>query len=271
MFRLLGSFGFWRDGREVDLGPARQRSVLAVLLVHLGQPMPTPGLIDRVWGDQPPRRAREVLYTYLSRLRGVLAGASVSLCRQRGGYLCVVDGTLVDLAEFARLTAQAAGERNATARLRLLRRASNLWQGEPLGGLDGDWIQRTRDRLHQQWLSVVIDRVKLEMDLGQHATLVTELSDVVSAHPAVEPLVGQLMVALHRCGRHTEALEVFRRTRALMIEQLGLEPGPELQRLEYAILTNAPELGLRPVAVAGPTRPASTRFTGRRTVPSRAR
>ncbi len=247
--------------------------MLAVLLIDHGRPLEATVIIDRVWGDRPPKHARDVLYTYMSRLRSILAGEPVSLRRANGGYLCEGDPELVDLHQFYRFTARAAEERDPAARLDMLRRATALWRDEePLQGLTGPWIDGSRQRLRQQWLSAVISRYDLELGHGQHVAMIDELTGLVQRNPTVEPLAGQLMIALHRSGRHCEALDTYQRTRAALIEEQGLEPGSALRELQHAILTGdqALALGPRPASPPGAPPPVPAQlprpvhgFTGR--------
>jgi len=160
---------------------------------------------------------------------------------------------------FVRLT--VAGPADPAAKVRQLHQALALWHGEPLNGISGDWAEATRLRLRQQWLNTVLACNDLELKLGRHTDLVTRLSDLVSERPTLEPLVAQLMLTLHRCGRRVEALDLYRHTRRHMIAELGLEPGPALQQLERAILTGDPALNPpTPNSSAAPGGPAGSRL-----------
>jgi DNA-binding SARP family transcriptional activator/tetratricopeptide (TPR) repeat protein len=266
-FHLLGRFRLIHDDVEADLGPSRQRCVLAALLHPAGQRVTTEALIERVWGAEPPR-TRDALYVYLTRLRRILRPLGVTVDGRAGGYLCRIGDGSVDLDRFTELTRYAAQATDAATRAVLLRKALGLWQGEPLGGLTGDWAQRTRERLRQQWMSAVLARYDAELELGNHKEAVSDLSALVEQHPQVEPLAGQLMLALHRSGRHVEALEVYRQVRKLLVAEQGLEPGPALRALERAVLTNDPALAapvlLRARSASAPTLPSRVAdFTGR--------
>jgi DNA-binding SARP family transcriptional activator len=239
-FQLLGPVGLWSGAREVELGPARQRSVLAVLLLCHGAPVSTDVLIGRVWGDRPPARARDVLYTYVTRLRGQLG--AVRLTRSAGGYAVDVGADAIDICRFNRFLVAADTCPDPGTRLQLLKDALALWRGEPLAGLSSGWLDRTRERLRRQHTGVQVARFELELRLRRHAQVVHELCDLVAAQPTVEPLVGHLMVALYRCGRQAEALAVYRDTRRTLVEQEGLEPGQALRDLERAILATDPAL-----------------------------
>lgn len=246
-FRLLGPVGLWLDGREVDLGPARQRSVIAALLINHGRATPAHELVDDVWGDHPPKLARDVLYTYLTRLRRALP-AGVGLVRTSAGYLVDVDPDALDVHRFTRLSAPASGE--PADRVARLRRALSLWRGEPLQGMTSDWAERTRERLRRQRMAALVACHDLELGLGRHADLVDELDALVGQHPTNEALVARLMLALYRCGRQADALAAYRAARDALVEQLGLEPGEDLRTLERRILSHDP--GLRPPTAGRP-------------------
>ncbi|MEU1244170.1 BTAD domain-containing putative transcriptional regulator [Micromonospora parva] len=254
-FRVLGPVGLWLAGNEVDLGPARQRCVLAALLLNDGKPLSTEAAIARVWGEDAPARSKELLYIYMSRLRKALRAANgVQLRRSSGGYLLDVPQNAVDASLFTRLTAEATtgtsgdgGGLDPATRVRLFRSALALWRGTPLDGLSGAWTEGTREHLRRRRLKALENCFDLELQLGNHSALVNELSDLVDLHPTVEPLVGQLMLALYRSGRQASALAAFRDTRKLLVDDYGLEPGPALRQLEHAILVNDPSLDLQTV------------------------
>ena len=160
--RLLGPVQFWVAHKPVDVGPAKQRTVLAVLLVDAGRPVATDTLIDRVWGESPPASSRNGLYSYVARLRRVLRQASlgaapVLLEYVPGGYRLDIDRHRVDLHQFHHLIEQA--QRPGVTdeqRSSILEQANRLWRGEPLAGLSGEWAARTRDLLAQQRLEVAL-------------------------------------------------------------------------------------------------------------------
>lgn len=167
-FRLLGHFALLDGQTQVSLGPARQRCVLALLLAHHDQPLPTDTIVDRVWGDRPPQRSREVLYVYMTRLRQVLAGLPARIERQRAGYLCRVERSAIDLHRFTDLSAASWTQPDPAQRLRTLREALALWQGEPLGGLNGHWVGEEREKLRRHWLSTVRACHETEQALAHH-------------------------------------------------------------------------------------------------------
>jgi DNA-binding SARP family transcriptional activator len=239
-FRVLGPVECHISGEPADLGPPKQRAVLAVLLVDAGQPVSSARLIDRVWGDKPPAQVHSVLYTYVSRIRRAL-GPGPRLLRRFGGYLLDVERSRVDVHQFRSLAqhSRAPGTDDDQRRVLLLQ-ALGRWQGEPLAGIAGDWAGRVRDSLIRERLTVQLAYFDLELRHGRHREMIGELAELAAAHPTVEPLVGQLMLALHRSGRQREALDAFHLLRRRMVVELGVEPGLELHHLYRAMLTGEP-------------------------------
>ncbi|MEO3751541.1 BTAD domain-containing putative transcriptional regulator [Streptomyces sp. B6B3] len=259
--RLLGTVEVRApdNGRAVA-GPQLQRSVLAILAMVPGRPVTAEALIDRVWGHQPPENARDVLYTYVSRLRRLLREAAApdaddaagSVRRVAGGYLLDVRAEDVDLHRARALAASARELRDrpggAEPAAELLREATELWRGVPLSGLKGEWAQRVRASLEQELVTMLTDRFDLELRLGRHADAVGGLLTALLEHPLVEPLTGQLMLALYRSGRQSDALEAYARTRRLLVAELGEGPGRALSDLHQRILRQDPTLDHRPDA-----------------------
>ena len=235
-FRVLGDFELRIGAGAVDTGHARQRRVLLALLVDANQMVSVDQLIDRVWADRPPQRARDVLYNYVSRLRRILAaGDDVAITRRPGGYLLRVDALAVDLHLFDHLTAQAraADDDEATA---LFARALGLWRGEAFATLDHPWLNPVRDAVHNRRVAAELDRTDVELRRGKHNDILPELSTRAAALPLDERLAGQLMLALYRSGRQSEALDQYRRVRSRLAEDLGIDPGPALRALHQQIL-----------------------------------
>ncbi|MBW4722176.1 AfsR/SARP family transcriptional regulator [Saccharothrix obliqua] len=254
-FRVLGPVEAEVDGRPVDLGHARQRWVLAVLLVAANQWLSADQLLDRAWGDRIPYGGRDSLYGYLSRLRRALrATGEADIVRRSGGYELVVDPDAVDVHRFHRLVADAHATDDEGAAA-LLGRALELWRGEPCTGLDTPWIDAVRAELERQRLAAELDHNDLRLRLGRHAGLLTGLAALTTTHPLDERLAGQFMLALYRNGRQADALDHYRRLRARLAEDLGTDPGPDLQRLHQRILAADPALA-DPAAEAG--RPPAT-------------
>ena len=239
--RVLGPVGVWSSGAEVDTGPAKQRTVLAALALHQG-PLPTGVLIDRLWGDNPPRHAHAVLYTYVSRLRAALrAGTAITIDHDEDGYQLVVDAGSVDVHRFEHLLAEAAGRPDGEA-VPMLRRALGLWRGDALAALPGGWAEQTRRRLGRSRLGAAAQCFSAELRLGRHAEIVDELAAEVTRQPTAEPLVECLMLALYRAGRPAEALQAYRRASSALIELQGLEPSDRLRALRHSVLTDDPAL-----------------------------
>ncbi|MDT0544703.1 AfsR/SARP family transcriptional regulator [Streptomyces lonegramiae] len=284
-FRVLGPVEAWTGNRHVDLGHAKQRSVIAVLLVEANRVVPAGQLIDRVWGEEPPASVRSVLYGYVARLRAALraleegaAGAvepgGARLARRSGGYVLEVAPELVDLHRFRGLGAEAAAmEEDPTRAAGLLRGALGLWRGEALSGLSGDWAWNMRERLGSEHIAARLALGDAELRLGRHGELLPELRDLAAAHPLDERVVRQLIVTLYRCGRQAEALEVYTRTRERLADELGVDPGPELQALYQRILVGdldvrAPAQPSSQATSADPVPPGPQDHSGPRLIPA---
>ncbi len=241
VFRLLGGIDAEVDGDLIDLGHVRQRAVLAVLLVECNRPVAPDQLVDRIWGDQPPQRASATVYSYLSRLRRLLAPVDgVELARRSGGYVLLVDPMAVDLHRFRQLAAEAARAPDRETALSLFGQALELWRGEPFAGADTDWLSRERETALRERLAAELDRNDLALACGRHAAVLGEMQALARTHPLDERLAAQLMVALYRSGRQGEAQEVFDRVRRRLAEELGTDPGPLLRQAHHQILTGEP-------------------------------
>ncbi|WP_433463630.1 AfsR/SARP family transcriptional regulator [Spirillospora sp. CA-128828] len=245
-FRVIGPVELWIDGRRRDLGSTKERCVLAVLLLSPRQPVPAETLIRRVWDDAPPAKARQSLYSYMTRLRHRLDGVEgATLVSRQGSYLIDVDDQSIDLHRFRRLRDQAraiAESGDDEYALDHHRRAAELWRAEPLADLTGGWADRTRHNLEQELLAAAFLRIDLELQRGNHTDLVRELYDLTERHPQHQWPVERLMLALYRCGRPAEALEAYRRTHDLLVAESGTDPGPGLRQLQQQILRGDPEL-----------------------------
>src|SRR6201996_4933148 len=250
-FRVLGPIELWSAGRRQDLGRARARSILAMLLLTPRALVPAETLIDRLWDTEPPAKARESLSVYVARLRASLrqaVGDDLRLLGRAQGYLLEVDPETIDVHQFRRLRRQAdalAASGDYEPAAELLREADSLWRGQALAGIGGDWVARMRDALEEERRAAVLERIGCELELGQHAELVGELSQLLVQYPSDETLVGHQMTALCRSGRPADALALYRETRDRLIEEQGAEPGTGLSGLQQRILGGDPELAVR--------------------------
>ena len=250
-FRLLGPLTVTVDGTPIAVGGPKQRALLALLLLSANRVVPRERLIDELFVDQSVNSADHALRNHVSRLRKVLAPASgdeARLSARARGYLLRVEPGELDLERFELLVAEgrealAAGDAGTAARL--LRDAEALWHGRPLADLELERLAGIEaERLEELRLAAVEERIDAELALGRHLPLVAELDGLGAEHPFRERFRAQLMVALYRCGRQAAGLEVYRQTRNRLNDELGLEPGLELQQLERAILTQDPALTL---------------------------
>jgi DNA-binding SARP family transcriptional activator/tetratricopeptide (TPR) repeat protein len=260
-FGVLGTVEARIDGRTVDLGHSRQRSVLGVLLVEAGRPVTVDQLIDRVWGEDAPQRAAGALYSYLSRLRRAIADAGeAGIKRQPGGYLLTVDPQVVDLHRFRRLIIQARANESDRAAVDLITEALGLWRGEPFAGLDTPWLSAMRETLLRERFAAELDRNDVLLRLGRHCEILPALTTAVTEHPLDERLAEQAMLALYRCGRQADADEQYRRIRHSLAEELGSDPGAALRKLHERILAADPALDAPAVESRAPAAaPAGTR------------
>jgi len=223
-FRILGPLDVLDDdGRPVALPPAKPRALLVLLLLNRNRTVRTEVLVDQLWDERPPATATKTVQVYVSQLR---KGLGDRLQTRPGGYELRVGDDELDANRFEQLV--GAGE---------YRRALELWRGPALVDVRGEAFARSAaERLEESRLAALEDRIDVDLDAGKHAALVGELEQLVEEHPLRERVRGQLMLALYRSGRQAEALDVYRRTRTLLDDELGLEPSPELRELEQAIL-----------------------------------
>ncbi|SFM87875.1 DNA-binding transcriptional activator of the SARP family [Pseudonocardia ammonioxydans] len=244
-----------RDGeRRLVLPSGKVADLLAVLLVHVGQVVPRDRLVDLLWNGAPPRTAGAQLHSLISQLRRALGTDAAMLVTRPSGYLLDVDPADVDVGRFTELSREgraqlAAGQAGAAADT--LRAALALWRGSPLAGTGAAELVRTVvPGWEEDRLAVLEDRVDADLASGRHGDLVAELDAEVAGHPLRERLRGQLMLALYRSGRRADALAVYARGRRVLAEELGLDPGPALQDLHGAMLTDDP--GLSPAPAEAP-------------------
>jgi DNA-binding SARP family transcriptional activator/ABC-type oligopeptide transport system substrate-binding subunit len=251
-YRVLGPLEVLDGARAIPLGGPKQRLVLASLVVRANQVVPTERLIDEIWGDEPPEAARNALQSYLSRLRAALGKDRIE--GRAGGYLLRAEPKEVDALRFEALLREArsllAADPGAAAAK--LERALGLWRGPALADLAAEpSLRREIARLEELRLSATEHRIAAELALGRHTTVVGRLEVLTEQHPLRERLWGQLMLALYRSGRQGEALASYHRARAELVEELGIEPSPELRRLYEQILNQDPAIEL-PTAATPP-------------------
>ena len=257
-FKILGPLEVHdSSGRKLRLPAGRERVLLIALLLRRGEVVSVDALIDALWGEHSPSTAAKAVQGYVSHLRRVLGAESGGpdgvLATQAPGYVLRVNEAQVDAARFEKLAAEGrrALEDGASAEaLAMLDSALALWRGPPLAEFTfDDFAQRDIHRLTELQLEASEDRIDALLQLGRHADLVPELESLVTAHPEREHLRGQLMLVLYRSGRQADALRVYRDGRRLANE-LGLDPSPELRRLERAILDHDPVIAAPPRAPA---------------------
>jgi YVTN family beta-propeller protein len=239
-FRILGSLEAVDQDRPLVLGGPRQRTLLAILLLHRGEVVSSDRLIDELWGERPPATAAKTLQGYVSHLRKALGNGLLET--RGGGYVLVAAPGQLDAERFEVMVADARhalAEGDAKRARELLGSALGLWRGQALADLAYEpFAQGEIARLEDARVGALEDRIDADLMLGQDRALVGELEALVRLHPHRERLLGQLMLALYRSGRHADALEAYRRGRLALHDELGLEQGPELRALEQRILTH---------------------------------
>jgi DNA-binding SARP family transcriptional activator len=246
--RVLGPLEARVGGASVRLGPPKQRALLVHLVLHANEGVSTERLIDELWPEQPPETARHAIQVYVSGLRKAFGDSARIQARSNSYALRLKPGEL-DLERFRSLVADARPRLDddpATA-ARQLRAALSLWRGRALADLDGE--PGVRDlvlELEEERLQATELLAEAELAVGRHAELVPELERLLAEHPARETLYGLLMVALYRSARQADALAVYRRARARLRQELGLEPGTKLRELQAAVLRQDASLTIEP-------------------------
>ncbi|MGZ8647369.1 MAG: AfsR/SARP family transcriptional regulator, partial [Solirubrobacteraceae bacterium] len=247
-FRILGPLEVSDQDRALALGGLKQRSLLALLLLHANEIVATDRLIAELWGEAPPATASKSIQVYVMRLRRELGAER--LTTRAPGYVLHVEPEELDVAVFERLRGEARRAERARAAEKL-RAALGLWRGPPLADLAYEsFAQAEIGRLDELRLAVLEERVDADLACGRHADLVGELEALIAANPVRERLRAQLMLALYRSGRQAEALEAYRAVRRELADELGLEPGEQLRQLERAILSHDPKLDAAPASRA---------------------
>jgi predicted ATPase/DNA-binding SARP family transcriptional activator len=276
-FRILGPLEVWDEGRVLPIGGTRQRALLAILLLSVNRVVPLPRLIDLLWQGQSPETATNVIQVYVAHLRRILeserTGAAPPyrvLVHHSNGYAIHLQPDQLDAHRFEMLLHAADRARSELQWQRAserLREALALWKGPVLGEFATERFALAEiARLEELRLCAIEDRIEVDLNLDHHAAILPELRALVAEHPLRERLCGQLMLALYRNGLQAQASDVYHRTRGRLLEELGMEPGPVLERLFRDILRHAGylEAGSR-YDVPNNLPHSLTRFIGRRT------
>jgi len=257
-FRILGPLEVVEHGSALPLGGATQRTLLALLLTRANEVVSAHRLIDELWGAEPPRSGPNALQYHISRLRKALA-PSEPILTQEPGYVIRVGPEELDLLRFEALVEEARRAAPELAAQRL-REGLDLWRGPALADLAHEsFAQAEIPRLEELRLEALERRFEADLALGRHAEIVGEVKALVLEHPLRERPRAVLMQALYGSGRQVDALEVYRETRRLLVDELGIEPSPALHELEQAILRHDPalhELEQRAVRTATRSGPA---------------
>ncbi|MBH5335028.1 AfsR/SARP family transcriptional regulator [Streptomyces pactum] len=253
--KLLGPLSVEACGQSIVPTAGKPRQILALLSVYANQMLPVPTLMEEIWGSDMPRSALTTLQTYILQLRRRIAAAygpqapqasKDVLATRYGGYLLEAEPGSVDVQEYDRLVSAGndaldAGD-DVQASL-LFRQALSVWRGPALVDVRvGPILEIEVARLEESRLGVLERRIEADLRLGRHAALLTELTELTARHPLHEGLHAQCMAALYRAGRPWQALEVYQGLRARLVEDLGLEPSPRLQKLQQAVLASDPAL-----------------------------
>ena len=256
--QILGSLEARADGLAADLGPPKQRALLAILAMHVGEIVPTDRLIDLLWGERPPRTAAHSVQIYVSELRRTLEPLARGpvIATRPPGYQLDAGAATVDAREFERLVEDArrtieAGDRADGAAM--LRSAIGLWRGPALSDFAyEEFAQPYIRRLNDLHLDAIEELARVELDAGRTAEVLSLLDAAIREDPLRERSRELLMIALYRSGRHAEALRTYERLRTVLAEELGLDPSPPLQRLQQRILVHDPALLPEGVATSAP-------------------
>jgi SARP family transcriptional regulator, regulator of embCAB operon len=254
------------DGADITPSARKPRQVLATLAASPGQVVTVDTLVEELWGEQPVRSAATTIQTYVMQLRRLIAGAQPGDTAERSarakdilqtchtGYRLAVDPELVDLPRFlerARAGRRAADVGDDAGAARLLRESLDVWRGPVLIDVHtGPVLSLEATRMDEHRLAVIVTCIDAEMRLGRHAGLLAELTTLCGRHPLHEGLAARLMLALHRSGRASTAMEVFAKLRRDLVDELAIEPSEPVQRLHTGILDGDPTLDLSDTAVA---------------------
>jgi basic membrane lipoprotein Med (substrate-binding protein (PBP1-ABC) superfamily)/DNA-binding SARP family transcriptional activator len=254
-YRVLGPLEAMIDGRSVPLGPPKQRAVLAILVLHAGDIVSTDQLIDLAWGEQPPRTATHSIQIYVSDLRRVLErdGEPAAILTRPPGYELTADPDTIDARRFERLLRRGARDLEAgdpAAAALVTREALGLWRGAPLSDFAyEEFAQADIRRLEALHIDALEQLAAAELESGQERAALTAIGSAIDEDPLRERSRELQIVALYRAGRRPEALRAYEAFRALLADELGLEPSPALRQLQERVLVHDPGLG-QPVVSA---------------------
>ncbi|MFI8965356.1 BTAD domain-containing putative transcriptional regulator [Streptomyces sp. NPDC053493] len=267
---VLGPFRATLSGVPVHLTAVKPRKVFALLALQAGEAVSVASLVEEVWGEHPPRSVQTTLQTYILQIRNAIAaaladgtegeglpnGAKSVLVTEPGGYRLDIHGGLLDAHEFDALSAaghRALSQGDWPAAATYLSGALALWHGRALADVQcGPLLEVEATRLDESRMSVLQRRIEADLRLGRHHELVGELSGLAARHPLHEAVHEQLMLALYRVGRRSDALAVYRQLRRCLNQSLGLDPSPSVEHLHRAVLDSSPQLELDPSAAPGP-------------------
>ena len=245
--RLLGPFEVLTGGTTADVGGSKRQALLAMLALRQGRVVDVDGLVDGLWGEELPAAPRNALHHHIARLRAALGEESI--VGSADGY--ALKGARVDAVRFEELLAEtrsALRDGDVPAAADAVASALALWRGSALQGLTGTaWFSAEARRLETLRVDALEEDFEVRLALGEHRELAPALRAALADNPFRERLWGQLMLALYRSGRQADALETFQEARRVLADELGLEPGPELRRLQEAILAHDPAIAAVPV------------------------
>jgi DNA-binding SARP family transcriptional activator len=241
---VLGPLQVIADGRELGLGSLQQRALLALLLIHVGEPLSRDRIVDELWGERPPASANHAVQVYVSGIRKSLRGRGVEVRSAGAGYALEVDTDCVDAHRFEQLVVEAQPRLtdDPSAARGLFEQALALWRGRPLGEFaEFEFARQEADRLQELHAVALEGRVEARLAAGEHAAVIGEITGLAADNPLRERPRRLLMLALYRSGRHADALAAYRDA-VSAFDEIGLAPGPELRALEEAILRHDPSL-----------------------------
>ncbi|MEU4417024.1 BTAD domain-containing putative transcriptional regulator [Nocardia salmonicida] len=246
LFSILGPIELYIGDTAIDLGPAKQRAILSALLIDRGRPVPLDVLVTRVWGDTPPAEVRNLVYTYVARLRRKLSAVDTgptapAIKRVVGGYFLQTPPESVDLYRFHQLLARARRlAPDDPERGSLLSLAQSMWRGVPLAGIGGRWADGMRHRLQQLHYEALVEWADIEVRLGRPRTVIDALRQAYVESPTSESVATHLMYALHADGCSAEALQLFEQIRQHLATEIGTDPGSSLREAHREILRGRP-------------------------------